>query len=176
MAARSRWGIPSAAAAAASSRCSSTSSGERAGGTAWRRCASAWGRGSRPWSSGSTSHEAANVSRALVLGGGGITGIAWEAGVLMGLRERGVDTQSWDLVVGTSAGSVVGAKVQAEPDFEAWFAAQLLEATRADDRPIEILGGRVATSFLRLGRVGRLGWVPRIWLTAFAIETFVRHR
>lgn len=47
--------------------------------------------------------------RALVLGGGGIAGIAWEAGMLTGLAERGVDLTKADLIVGTSAGSVVGA-------------------------------------------------------------------
>ena len=48
---------------------------------------------------------------ALVLGGGGITGIAWEIGVLAGLAEAGVDLSGADLVVGTSAGSVVGAQL-----------------------------------------------------------------
>lgn len=48
---------------------------------------------------------------ALVLGGGGITGIAWEVGVLAGLAEAGLDLSGADLVVGTSAGSVVGALV-----------------------------------------------------------------
>ena len=46
---------------------------------------------------------------ALVLGGGGITGIAWELGILHGLAEAGVDLTEADAVVGTSAGSVVGA-------------------------------------------------------------------
>ena len=45
---------------------------------------------------------------ALVLGGGGITGIAWEVGVLARLLEAGVPLADADLVVGTSAGSVVG--------------------------------------------------------------------
>ena len=49
--------------------------------------------------------------RGLVLGGGGVTGIAWETGLLLGLQEAGVDLTSADLVVGTSAGSVVGAQV-----------------------------------------------------------------
>jgi NTE family protein len=51
------------------------------------------------------------VDRALVLGGGGITGIAWELGLLAGLRRNGVDVTGADLVVGTSAGAVVGALV-----------------------------------------------------------------
>ena len=62
---------------------------------------------------------------ALVLGGGGITGIAWEIGLLAGLAEAGVDLTSADLVVGTSAGSVVGAQVTGGAELEAMFARQL---------------------------------------------------
>ena len=62
---------------------------------------------------------------ALVLGGGGITGIAWEIGVLAGLAEAGADLTGADLVVGTSAGSVVGAQVTAGADLEALHARQL---------------------------------------------------
>lgn len=49
------------------------------------------------------------MSRALVLGGGGPVGIAWEAGLLAGLAEGGVTAADADFIVGTSAGSVVGA-------------------------------------------------------------------
>lgn len=49
--------------------------------------------------------------RGLVLGGGGITGIAWETGLLLGLQDLGVDVTDADVVVGTSAGSVVGAQI-----------------------------------------------------------------
>lgn len=49
---------------------------------------------------------------ALVLGGGGPVGIAWETGVLVGLAEEGVDLGSRaDHVVGTSAGAFVGARI-----------------------------------------------------------------
>lgn len=47
--------------------------------------------------------------RALVLGGGGIAGIAWHLGVLAELQSQGIDVGAADLVVGTSAGSVAGA-------------------------------------------------------------------
>ncbi|PYY32822.1 hypothetical protein DEJ16_13445 [Curtobacterium sp. MCJR17_055] len=47
-------------------------------------------------------------TRAVVLGGGGVAGIAWELGVLSALEDAGVDLGAADLVVGTSAGSVVG--------------------------------------------------------------------
>jgi NTE family protein len=49
------------------------------------------------------------MERALVFGAGGVTGIAWEIGVVAGLRRAGVDLSDADLVVGTSAGAVVGA-------------------------------------------------------------------
>ncbi|MFF4582330.1 patatin-like phospholipase family protein [Streptomyces sp. NPDC001389] len=48
---------------------------------------------------------------ALVLGGGGLTGVGWESGILYGLACAGVDLAGADLVVGTSAGSVVGAQL-----------------------------------------------------------------
>ena len=62
---------------------------------------------------------------ALVLGGGGITGIAWEIGVLAGLAEAGVDLSGADLVVGTSAGSVVGAQLACGAELGAMYARQL---------------------------------------------------
>src|SRR5258708_24904 len=52
------------------------------------------------------------AGKALVLGGGGITGIAWEIGILAGLAEQDVDVTDADLVIGTSAGSVVGVDVR----------------------------------------------------------------
>ncbi|MEW2414590.1 patatin-like phospholipase family protein [Streptomyces sp. NPDC046866] len=48
---------------------------------------------------------------ALVLGGGGLTGVGWESGILYGLARAGVDLAGADLVVGTSAGSLVGAQL-----------------------------------------------------------------
>ncbi|MGD9482333.1 patatin-like phospholipase family protein [Streptomyces sp. TRM70308] len=48
---------------------------------------------------------------ALVLGGGGLTGIGWEVGLLAGLAEAGVAVTAADTVIGTSAGSVVGAQL-----------------------------------------------------------------
>ncbi|MFE9044443.1 patatin-like phospholipase family protein [Streptomyces sp. NPDC007818] len=50
---------------------------------------------------------------ALVLGAGGLVGAAWEVGVLHGLAEAGVDLSGADLVVGSSAGAVVGALLTA---------------------------------------------------------------
>ena len=46
---------------------------------------------------------------AVVLGPGGPVGTAWLAGLAAGLRHEGVDLGAADLVVGTSAGAIVGA-------------------------------------------------------------------
>jgi NTE family protein len=51
------------------------------------------------------------MTRALVLGGGGPIGIAWESGLVAGLAEGGVDLSTADFIMGTSAGSVVGAQL-----------------------------------------------------------------
>ena len=49
----------------------------------------------------------------LVLGGGGVVGIAWEIGVLSGLAGAlGWDPASAEVLVGTSAGSVVGTQLR----------------------------------------------------------------
>ena len=65
------------------------------------------------------------MSTALVLAGGGVTGIAWETGVLLGLRENGLDLTTADLVVGTSAGSTVGAQLRTGKTLDEMFTAQL---------------------------------------------------
>src|ERR1022692_2861541 len=47
------------------------------------------------------------VEKALVLGGGGVTGIAWEIGILAGLADRGIELTDAGVVIGTSAGFVL---------------------------------------------------------------------
>src|SRR3954464_14941252 len=84
--------------------------------------------------------------RALVLGGGGITGVAWEIGVLAGLADAGVDLTGADLVVGTSAGSVVGAQVTTGGNLGDLFERQL-------EPPAE---ERLAQ--LRRSTLARYGW------------------
>lgn len=63
--------------------------------------------------------------RALVLGGGGVTGVAWETGVLLGLAEAGLDLSMADVFVGTSAGSVVAAQLTSGVPLDQLYAAQV---------------------------------------------------
>ncbi|RLP81810.1 hypothetical protein D9R14_02115 [Xanthobacter tagetidis] len=51
----------------------------------------------------------AGKERGLVLGGGGAYLASWMAGYFHGLKTKGVDLATADIVVGTSAGSVMGA-------------------------------------------------------------------
>ncbi|MEU3408466.1 patatin-like phospholipase family protein [Streptomyces sp. NPDC006670] len=74
---------------------------------------------------------------ALVLGGGGLTGVGWEAGILYGLARAGVDLTGADLVVGTSAGSVVGAQV----------ASGLLTPRELYERQLADPAGEIAAKF-----------------------------
>ena len=63
-------------------------------------------------------------TKALVLGGGGPTGMGWETGVLLGLQEGGVDVSDAALVVGTSAGSTVGAYLTSSIAIEEFYTFQ----------------------------------------------------
>ena len=67
-----------------------------------------------------------------MLGGGGVTGVAWEIGLLHGLAEHGVDLIGADLLVGTSAGSVVAAQVDSAGRAQA---ARVVEQVRAVWKP-----------------------------------------
>jgi len=76
------------------------------------------------------------TGRALVLGGGGLAGIAWELGLLAGLAELGLDVRDADLVVGTSAGSIVGTLLRTGGDPAGLYARQL-EPAPAAERPVD---------------------------------------
>jgi len=99
--------------------------------------------------------SATSSGRALVLGSGGFTGIAWEVGVLQGLRHAGFNVTDWDLVVGTSAGSFVGAHLLGEGTLDMQFAAQVHGDVSADEALIIPVTGAAIIRVLRLGR--RLG-------------------
>jgi NTE family protein len=124
------------------------------------------------------------MSRALVLGGGGAVGIGWQAGLLTGLADAGASLGDADVVIGTSAGSVVGAQltsdrplagvvapfgqrppwlpVGVEPtslDLDALFAAAS-DSTVTEDEFIATFG------FLRAPE-----WPEAFRCTAFALET-----
>jgi len=103
------------------------------------------------------------AEKALVLGGGGITGIAWEIGMLAGLAEHGIDLTDADLVIGTSAGSVVGVDVRSGTPLADLYAEQTQPraATEVNARMSRLLMARYvwAIAFTRKPQVarGRIG-------------------
>jgi NTE family protein len=73
-------------------------------------------------------------TRALVLGGG-VTGVAWEIGLLAGLAAQGIGLAAADVIIGTSAGSVVGADIACGQEPEALYPAQLAPPGTRARRP-----------------------------------------
>jgi NTE family protein len=65
------------------------------------------------------------VEQALVLGGGGVAGIAWMTGLLTGLAEAGQDIAGPDVVIGTSAGANVAAQLGSGLPLEELYARQV---------------------------------------------------
>ena len=69
------------------------------------------------------------MTTGLVLAGGGVAGIAWELGVLLGIVDERPDVAdpllNADVVVGTSAGSTVAAQITGGTPLDDLYAAQL---------------------------------------------------
>ena len=104
----------------------------------------------------------------VVLGAGGTVGLAYEAGVLMALKELGgVDAAGADLLVGTSAGSIVAAHLRSGWSVEdLWRSARgeqpnLLGATEeeASRRRDELLPPAFGSPADALLRVVGSGWI-----------------
>jgi NTE family protein len=78
------------------------------------------------------------TKRALVLGGGGVAGIAWQTGVLCGIADESPSAArlllNSDVLVGTSAGSAVAAQISSGVTLQALFAQQV-GATSAEIDP-----------------------------------------
>lgn len=93
------------------------------------------------------------MTTALVLGGGGLVGIAWELGVIAGLRELGVDLARADTIIGTSAGATVGAQISLTRDLSGVLAAQSAPPEQSPEfRPrvdVEAFGRAVASRVAR---------------------------
>jgi NTE family protein len=110
------------------------------------------------------------MTYALVLGGGGVTGAAWETGVLRGLHDAGLDLTAADLVVGTSAGSLVGTQVRTGVPLDWLYERQVQGVDAGSERPphlgplLEFFAGRVA----REGGLRRPSRRMRAWIGAQA--------
>jgi NTE family protein len=78
------------------------------------------------------------VENALVLGGGGVAGIAWMTGLLAGLADAGQDVTGADLVIGTSAGANVAAQLGSGLGLGELFARQTDPALQSAEIMVEL--------------------------------------
>ncbi|MEV6068990.1 patatin-like phospholipase family protein [Nocardia sp. NPDC052001] len=89
------------------------------------------------------------VRRALVVGGGGVAGIAWANGLVVGLADAGVDITEAELIVGTSAGANVAAQISSGLPWEELFRRQVDSAVWSQEltpqgTPVEEVWEQVA--------------------------------
>jgi NTE family protein len=103
----------------------------------------------------------------LVLAGGGLVGIAWETGILQGIADESPETAKAllesDVVVGTSAGSTVGAQLGSGLGLEALFDRQIT-ASSAELGPnvdfeeiTELFLDAVSTPGTKAGKLQKIG-------------------
>ena len=106
---------------------------------------------------------------ALVLGGGGVSGIAWEIGLIVGLAEHGIDLTAAETLVGTSAGSVVSTLVACGETLEDMYDSQLADPSGEEVAKMDAgIIFRFALAYLapgspsrKLRRIGRLAMRAR---------------
>ena len=87
---------------------------------------------------------------ALVLGGGGVAGIAWITGLLAGLADAGQDVTGAELIVGTSAGATVAAQIGSGLPLDALFARQVDPELQAREIAVELDLDKVAADWAEL--------------------------
>jgi len=113
------------------------------------------------------------VNLGLVMGGGGLVGIAWELGVLAGLQEAaGLDPTSAAVIVGSSAGSVSGAQAALGRDLGDLVERQLRTASsQRAPAAAGTAGSRTAPDADRAGNSGQPRSVPDEILEAMMSST-----
>lgn len=115
--------------------------------------------------------------RALVLAGGGLAGIAWETGVLLGIcdeaPEAGEALLDSDVLLGTSAGSAVAAQIGSGVPLTELFARQVASGDSHEINPgvsIETITGLFLDAMLIAGAT-KAEKLQKIGAVAAATET-----
>ena len=104
-----------------------------------------------------------------MLGAGGTVGMAYHAGVLMAMADAGIEPSSADLVVGTSAGAVVGAIVRSGGGLDG-----LWSMARHNQHPIHTDRSAFSTEVLfQQGWRTPLGLARRIVGSAYVLQRSV---
>lgn len=108
--------------------------------------------------------------RGLVLGGGGVAGIAWETGIIAGLAQAGVDLLRADLIVGTSAGSTVAAQITSGLPLDELFRRQVDPAAQAPELAAVLDGDALLELFGNAGEQASDAGELRRRIGALALE------
>jgi NTE family protein len=101
-------------------------------------------------------------TRAVVLGGGGTVGVAWQTGLLAGLHDAGVELAGASAIVGTSAGALVGALLSSGRDVTDALAVLAAVGQKLDFE--SLTAG--SESFLNASRQAALAADPQLALRA----------
>jgi NTE family protein len=101
--------------------------------------------------------------------------MAWESGVLAGLSAGGLDTGRWDLVVGTSAGAFVGARLLGDGSPDPLFAIQTSGNDAVEEKVLQTVFSPGFVRVLRLSRRRPLRWVGLVWLAGLFLTSLMRY-
>ena len=120
------------------------------------------------------------MKHALVLGGGGLAGIAWEIGLLAGLEDEGARPRTAELVIGTSAGSTVAAQLASGLPLAELLARQVDPAKQVAEIVVELDMEKAAELFGQGGelpsdRMELRRQIGRVSLLADTIDEARRH-
>ena len=103
--------------------------------------------------------------KAVVLGGGGHFGIAWELGYLRGLEEGGLPIREADIFVGTSAGSQASVIVTSDKDWDLIWKEQI-EKEITEITPIS--DEKMGELFKTFENIAQTAHSAEEWITAEA--------
>lgn len=109
------------------------------------------------------------MTKALVLGGGGVAGVAWEIGVLDALERAGVTLRDADRIIGTSAGSAVGAQLCTEESLDQLCARQLVPVEQSAELVVDFDVEAIANVVITALGEGLDAQEMRVRMGAFAL-------
>ena len=108
-------------------------------------------------------------TKALVLGGGGVAGIAWETGIAFGLAENGVRLGDADLIVGTSAGSTFAAQLTSGTQLADLYDRHVFPAGESTEIAVDFDPAEMAKDWAGLLEAAEPGPPLRAAIGAFAL-------
>lgn len=119
------------------------------------------------------------AGRVLVLGGGGLAGLGWFAGLLHGLHRHGVDLRNADRMIGTSAGSATAAQLRSGTPPEQLYANQTDPALIADESPPDFSAlAKLMAAYSEFGEIAdhgeRMRAIGQVAKDAISVQPAVR--